>query len=234
MAQEHTFKQFDTELEDIRALVLQMGGMVEEQITKAIKALTERDMVLADEVIENDLHVNALELKIDDACTHMIVRRQPAASDLRIVMTVERAITDLERIGDKAEKIARLTKKIYGEDRLVTPRFTEIKHMSEMVLEMLRSSLDAFARFDMSAAANLKKKDREVDEEFDAVVRHLITYMMEDPRMISVSIDILFAAKAVERIGDHAKNIASYVVYMAKGKDIRHASVEEIEQDLGQ
>ncbi|MDP2829352.1 MAG: phosphate signaling complex protein PhoU [Sulfuricellaceae bacterium] len=234
MAHEHIFKQFDTELEDIRALVLQMGGMVEEQITKAIRALTDRDLALADEVIEKDLLVNALELKIDDACTHMIARRQPAAGDLRLIMTVERAITDLERIGDKAEKIARLAKKIYGMDRLVVPRFTEIKHMSDMVLEMLRTSLDAFARFDMSAAANLKKKDREVDEEFDAVVRHLITFMMEDPRMISVSIDILFAAKAVERVGDHAKNIASYVVYMAKGKDVRHASMEEIEQDLGQ
>lgn len=234
MAQEHIFRQFDTEIEDIRALVLQMGGMVEEQITKAIRALSERDMVLADEVIEKDQQVNALELRIDEACTHMIARRQPAAGDLRLIMTVERAITDLERIGDKAEKIARLAKKIYSPDRLVVPRFNEIKHMSEMVLAMLRTSLDAFARFDMSAAADLKKQDREVDEEFDAVVRHLITFMMEDPRMISVSIDILFAAKAVERVGDHAKNIASYVVYMAKGKDVRHASMEEIEQDMGQ
>lgn len=234
MAQEHIFRQFDTEIEDIRALVLQMGGMVEEQITKAIRALSERDMELADEVIEKDQQVNALELRIDEACTHMIARRQPAAGDLRLIMTVERAITDLERIGDKAEKIARLAKKIYSPDRLVVPRFNEIKHMSEMVLAMLRTSLDAFARFDMSAAADLKKQDREVDEEFDAVVRHLITFMMEDPRMISVSIDILFAAKAVERVGDHAKNIASYVVYMAKGKDVRHASMEEIEQDLGQ
>jgi phosphate transport system protein len=232
MSQEHIFKQFDAELEQVRSRVLQMGGLVEEQITRAMEALTTGNMELADEVIANDHRVNALEVIIDSECTQIIARRQPTAGDLRLIMTVERAITDLERIGDKAEKIARMAKKIYGPDRITSPRFTEIRHMSEMVLEMLRTSLDAFARLDVSAATQLKRQDVQVDEEFDAVLRHLITFMMEDPRMISIAIDILFAAKAVERIGDHAKNIAGYVVYMAKGKDVRHASMEEMEREI--
>jgi phosphate transport system protein len=232
MSQEHIFKQFDAELEQVRSRVLQMGGLVEEQITRAMEALTTGNMELADEVIANDHRVNALEVIIDSECTQIIARRQPTAGDLRLIMTVERAITDLERIGDKAEKIARMAKKIYGPDRITSPRFTEIRHMSEMVLEMLRTSLDAFARLDISAATQLKRQDVQVDEEFDAVLRHLITFMMEDPRMISIAIDILFAAKAVERIGDHAKNIAGYVVYMAKGKDVRHASMEEMEREI--
>lgn len=232
MSQEHIFKQFDAELEQVRSRVLQMGGLVEEQITRAMEALTTGNLELADEVITNDHRVNALEVIIDSECTQIIARRQPTAGDLRLIMTVERAITDLERIGDKAEKIARMAKKIYGPDRITSPRFTEIRHMSEMVLEMLRTSLDAFARLDISAATQLKRQDVQVDEEFDAVLRHLITFMMEDPRMISIAIDILFAAKAVERIGDHAKNIAGYVVYMAKGKDVRHASMEEMEREI--
>lgn len=233
MSQEHIFKQFDAELEQVRARILQMGGLVEEQINKAIKALTDGDLVLADEVIANDFHINDLEVQIDEECTKIIALRQPTAGDLRMIMTVEKTITDLERIGDKAEKIARMAKKIYKPDRISTPRFTEIKHMSDMVLEMLRASLDAFARLDVSAATQLKRQDIQVDEEFDAVLRHLITFMMEDPRMISTSIDILFAAKAVERIGDHAKNIAGYVVYMAQGKVVRHSTMEEMERKIG-
>ena len=233
MSQEHIFKQFDAELEQVRSRILKMGGLVEEQITKAIKALTDGDLELADEVIAHRIHINDLEIQIDEECTKIIALRQPTAGDLRMIMTVEKTITDLERIGDKAEKIARMAKKIYGTDRLATPRFTEIKHMSDMVLEMLRASLDAFARLDVSAATQLKRQDIQVDEEFDAVLRHLITFMMEDPRMISTSIDILFAAKAVERIGDHAKNIAGYVVYMAQGKVVRHASMEEMERKIG-
>ncbi|BCB28564.1 phosphate transport system regulatory protein PhoU [Sulfurimicrobium lacus] len=234
MAQEHIFKQMDADLEEVRSRVLQMGGMVEEQITKSIEALTSGNLELADEVIANDHRVNALEMLIDGECTQIIARRQPTAGDLRLIMTVERAITDLERIGDKAEKIARMAKKIHGADRISVPRFSEIRHMSEMVLEMLRTALDAFARLDTTAAAQLKRQDVEVDDEFDAVLRHLITFMMEDPRMITTAIDILFAAKAVERVGDHAKNIAGYVVYMAKGKDVRHASMEEMEREIEQ
>lgn len=233
MSQEHIFKQFDAELEHVRSRILQMGGLVEEQINKAIKALTGGDLALADEVIASDFHINDLEIQIDEECTKIIALRQPTAGDLRMIMTVEKTITDLERIGDKAEKIARMAKKIYGADRISTPRFTEIKHMSDMVLEMLRASLDAFARLDVSAATQLKRQDIKVDEEYDAVLRHLITFMMEDPRMISTAIDILFAAKAVERIGDHAKNIAGYVVYMAQGKVVRHASMEEMERKIG-
>ncbi|MFA7317442.1 MAG: phosphate signaling complex protein PhoU [Sulfuricella sp.] len=234
MSQEHIFKQFDAELEHVRSRILQMGGLVEEQINKAIKALTDGDLALADEVIASDFHINDLEIQIDEECTKIIALRQPTAGDLRMIMTVEKTITDLERIGDKAEKIARMAKKIYGADRISTPRFTEIKHMSDMVLEMLRASLDAFARLDVSAATQLKRQDIKVDEEYDAVLRHQITFMMEDPRMISTAIDILFAAKAVERIGDHAKNIAGYVVYMAQGKVVRHASMEEMERKIGE
>jgi phosphate transport system protein len=234
MSQEHTLRQFDAELDQVRASVLKMGGLVEEQITKAIEALTTGNLQIADDVIASDIRINDLEIQIDSECTQIIARRQPTAGDLRMIMTVERAITDLERIGDKAEKIARMAKKIYGPDRISIPRFNEIKHMSDMVLEMLRTSLDAFARLDVSAATQLKRQDIEVDLEFDSTLRHLITFMMEDPRMISISIDILFAAKAVERIGDHAKNIAGYVVYMAKGKDVRHASMEEMERKVAE
>ncbi len=234
MSQEHIYKQFDTELEQVRSRVLQMGGLVEDQVTKAIEALNTCDSDLADEVIADDHRVNALELLIDEECTQIIARRQPTAGDLRLVMTVEKIITDLERIGDKAEKIARMAKKICTPDRLTTPRFTEIKHMSDGVLEMVRASLDAFARLDISTATQLKRRDLEVDEEFDSLLRHLITFMMEDPRIISTAIDILFAAKALERIGDHAKNIASYVVYMAKGMDVRHASMEEMERKVAE
>ena len=232
MTSEHIYKQFDADLEEVRSRVLQMGGVVEEQITKAIEALTTGNLELADEVIGNDSRVNALELLIDGECTQLIARRQPTASDLRLVMSVEKTITDLERIGDKAEKIARLAKKIFGPDRITVPRFTEIRHMSTMAMEMLRTALDAFARMDIQAASHLRREDVKVDDEFDAVLRHLITFMMEDPRMISVAIDILFAAKAVERIGDHAKNIAGYVVYMAKGKDVRHATADEVERQI--
>lgn len=232
MPTEHTFKQFDVDLESIRANVLKMGGLVEEQITRSIEALMNGNLILADEVVANDHNVNALEVQIDEEVAHIIAKRQPTASDLRMLMMVVKTITDLERIGDEASKIARMAKLIHQGERLSLPRFNEVKYMSTVVLEMLRKALDSFARLDASHAAAIARQDDEVDEEFRLNLRHLITFMMEDPRTISVSIDILFAAKAIERMGDHAKNMSEYVVYMVKGKDVRHTSPEEMEKEL--
>ena len=232
MPQEHTFKQFDLELESVRASVLKMGGLVEEQITRAIDALVTGNLSLADQVITDDTAVNALEVQVDEEVAHIIARRAPTASDLRMLMMVVKTITDLERIGDEAAKIARMAKLIHQSERLSLPRFNEVKYMSTLVLDMLRKALDGFARLDASNAAAIARQDDEVDEEFRLNLRHLITFMMEDPRTISVSIDILFVAKAIERMGDHAKNMSEYVVYMVKGKDVRHTSPEEMEREL--
>jgi phosphate transport system protein len=208
---DHTSKQFDVELEALRARVLKMGGLVEEQIKLALEGLMTGDVDLCDKVEENDHKVNALEVGIDEDVSSIIARRQPAASDLRMLMTVVKTITDLERIGDEADKIARMAKLIYTDDRLQLPRF---------------------ARLDLPASAEVVRQDRNVDEEFRSILRQLITFMMEDPRNISLCIEILFIAKAIERIGDHAKNISEYVVYMVKGKDVRHVSLEEIEREV--
>ncbi len=231
---EHTSKQYDAELESVRAKVLEMGGLVEQQIVNALESLIKADIKLAKDVMENDTRVNALEVLIDENCSQIIARRQPAAGDLRMVMTMVKTITDLERIGDEATKIARTAQRIYEEDRMYKPRFTEIKAMVKIVREMLRTSLDAFARLDVSQTAEVARQDELVDEQFRAAMRQLIMFMLEDPRTISMSLEVLFVAKAVERIGDHAKNIAEYVVYMVKGKDVRHSSLEEIERETQQ
>lgn len=231
MQTEHTFKQYDAELEAVRAKVLEMGGLVEQQIVSALEALVKLDPKLAKEVMENDRRVNALEIQIDEDCSHIIARRQPAAGDLRMVMMMVKTITDLERIGDEATKIARTAQKIYEEDRMYKPRFNEIKSMVALVREMLRTALDGFARLDVSKTVEVAKQDELVDEQFRSAMRQLITFMLEDPRTISMSLEVLFVAKAIERIGDHAKNIAEYVVYMVKGKDVRHISVEEMERE---
>lgn len=228
---EHTSKQYDAELESVRAKVLEMGGMVEQQIVNALEALTKADIKLAKEVMEADARVNSLEVQIDEDCSHIIARRQPAAGDLRMVMMMVKTITDLERIGDEATKIARTAQRIFDEDRMYKPRFTEIKAMVKIVREMLRTSLDAFARLDVSQTVEVAKQDELVDEQFRAAMRQLVMYMLEDPRTISMSLEVLFVAKAVERIGDHAKNIAEYVVYMVKGKDVRHSSLQEMERE---
>ncbi|MFP5381957.1 MAG: phosphate signaling complex protein PhoU [Gammaproteobacteria bacterium] len=232
MPTEHTYKQFDAELEAVRANVLKMGGLVEAQITDAVEALVGGNMELAERVDENDHQVNALEVSIDEDCTRIIARRQPTASDLRMVMMVVKTITDLERIGDEAAKIARMAKEIHHSERLSLPRFSEVKYMGELVLDMLRKALDGFARLDASKAVEIARQDQAVDEEFRLNLRHLITFMMEDPRTITVFIDILFVIKAIERMGDHAKNMSEYVVYMVKGKDVRHTSLEEIEREV--
>ena len=229
---EHTSKQFDAELEAVRARVLQMGGLVESQIRLSVEALVSGDVPLMNRIINDDHRVNAMEVEIDESCNQIIARRQPAAGDLRMVMTVIKTITDLERIGDEAEKIARMGKLLSQRKSLILPRYTEIKHAAEMALDMLRKSLDAFARLDLAYAAQVVRQDELVDEEFRTIMRYLITFMMEDPRTISTALEILFIAKAIERIGDHAKNMSEYVVYMVKGKDMRHVTVEEIEREV--
>ncbi|MEO8040356.1 MAG: phosphate signaling complex protein PhoU [Betaproteobacteria bacterium] len=229
---EHTSKKFDAELEALRSRVLQMGGLVEEQIKLAVEALMSGDFELCSSVVNNDHKVNGLEVAIDEDCSTIIARRQPTAGDLRMIMTVVKTITDLERIGDEASKIARMAKLIGSGDRLMTPRFNEIRRMAGIATDMLHKSLDAFARLDLSASAEVVRQDQHVDDEFRSMIRQLITFMMEDPRTISASIEILFIAKAIERIGDHAKNISEYVIYMVKGKDVRHVSVEEIEREI--
>jgi phosphate transport system protein len=228
---EHTSKQFDAELESVRSRVLQMGGLVEEQIVRATEGLMSGDMALLDRVIADDHRVNGLEVELDEACSHVIARRQPAAGDLRLLMTVIKTITDLERIGDEAEKIARMAKLIHGAERQHMPRM-DLTHVADRARAMLRQSLDAFARLDVSEAMRVVKQDRAVDDEFRAIMRQLITFMMEDPRTISRSLEILFIAKAIERIGDHAKNMCEYVVYMVKGRDVRHTAIEDVEKEI--
>lgn len=228
---DHTLKQFDTELEEIRSKVLQMGGLVEEQIIRALEALTTGNLTLAGQVMADDHRVNALEVAIDEECSTVIARRQPAAKDLRMVMAVVKTITDLERIGDEAAKIARMTQAIYESDRPTVPRVSEIQHVADIALGMLRNALDAFARLDLTVAAKVVRQDEQVDKAFVSILRQLITFMMEDPRTISHAIEILFIAKAIERIGDHAKNMSEYVVYLVKGKDVRHTSVENFERE---
>jgi len=229
---EHTSKRFDAELESIRSHVLQMGGLVESQIKSAIISLMEGDTELMNRVIDDDHRVNAMEVKIDEACSQVIAKRQPTAGDLRLVMMVVKTITDLERIGDEAEKIARMAKMLSEKHGLAVPRYHEIKHASEIAVEMLSKSLDAFARLDVETAASVVRQDDQVDHKFRSIMRYLITFMMEDPRTISTSLEILFVAKAIERIGDHAKNISEYVIYMVKGRDVRHVSIDEIEREI--
>ena len=231
MQNEHIYKLYDAELEAVRAKVLQMGGLVEQQIVNALEALVSVNPKLAEEVMEADHRVNALEVQVDEDCSHIIARRQPAAGDLRMIMMVVKTITDLERIGDEATKIARVAQKIYESDRMYKPRFNEITTMVALVREMLRTSLDAFARLDVTKTVEVARQDEQVDEQFRAAMRQLITFMLEDPRTISMSLEVLFVAKAIERIGDHAKNIAEYVVYMVKGKDVRHTTVPEMERE---
>jgi phosphate transport system protein len=228
---EHIFRQYDAELEAVRAKVLEMGALVEQQIVDALDALTGTNVKLAKNVIKKDHMVNALEVQVDEDCSHIIARRQPAAGDLRMVLMMIKTITDLERIGDEAAKVARFALKAAESNQKLTPRFVEIKAMANSARDMLHMALDAFARSDATKVIEIAHMDEEVDEQYQAAIRQLITFMLEDPRTISISLEVLFVAKAVERIGDHAKNISEYVVYMVKGKDVRHVTMEEMEQE---
>jgi len=229
---EHISKQFEADLDTTRSRVLQMGGLVEAQILAAIQAFATGDAALVAQVIENDARVNGYEVAIDGAINHIVVKRQPAASDLRLIMAISKIVTDLERSGDEAEKIARMAKKIHEQGAHHAQRFPAIRHAAQIAVTMLRHALDAFARLDASSAAEVLKEDSELDAEFRSVLRQLITYMMEDPRTITTSLETVWVAKAVERIGDHAKNIAEQVIYIVKGTDVRHTSFEDIEREL--
>jgi len=228
---EHTSKTFDLELESLRTRVLQMGGLVEQQVRKAMEGLYAGDIPLLQTVIRDDSRVNQLEIELDTACNQVIAKRQPTAIDLRMIITVLKSINDLERIGDKARKIARLGTALYDQHASSAPDVA-LDHIAELTLKMLRTSLDAFARLDAIAAAEVLHLDETVNAEYQAVVRQLITYMMEDPRTISRSLDIMGIAKAIERVGDHAKNIAEYVIYLAKGVNVRHSLPDEIDQKI--
>lgn len=232
MQTEHTYKPFDEELESLRARVLDMGGLVEEQLQAAVTSLMEGNQELAQQVIENEVHVNDFEASSDRACANIIALRCPTASDLRMVLTILRSITDLERIGDEAVKIARYALSMHAQDRIFVPRHSEIRFLTELATRMLRQALDSFARIDVAEIPDLARQDLKVDDEYHLFIRHLITYMMEDPRTISSCIDLLFVAKAIERVGDHAKNIAEYVVYMVTGADVRHVTLEQLEHEV--
>ena len=227
----HISHQFDKELEDIRSKVLAMGGLVEEHIHKVLECFAKGDFDEAEYVAVNDFQVNALEIEIDDDCTEILLRRQPAATDLRLVLSVSRTITDLERIGDEAEKIARLVLNLRGSGG-ISSYYLGMLSMGHHVRRMVRASLDAFARMDSEAAFKIAQEDREIDAETDAIMRYLITYMMEDPRSITRVLDAVLSVRAFERIGDHARNICENVIYLVEGKNVRHVALEQVEQEL--
>ncbi|TAM48463.1 MAG: phosphate signaling complex protein PhoU [Gammaproteobacteria bacterium] len=227
----HISQQYNVELEDIRSKVLQMGGLVEQQIEQALNSLVHGDTSLGEAVIMDDTKVNKLEVMIDEECSQVIARRQPAASDLRLIVAVIKTITDLERIGDEAEKIARMAVRLAGEERPKT-NYAEIQGLGNQVRQMVHDALDAFARLDIQAALNTAREDYKIDQKYEGVMRQMITFMMEDPRTISRVLNMIWAARALERIGDHARNICEYIIYLVKGKDVRHTSLEQIEKEI--
>jgi len=217
----HIMTQFDEELEEIRTQLMEMGGKVEQQLKNSIQAVIKADSSLAEEVIREERLVDEMEVDIDEACILIIARRQPAASDLRFVMMVTKAINDLERIGDEARKIANHAVILSEQDGL-SQGYKEVRHLGDSVSGMLANALDAFARFDVDAAMKTLEEDAQVDLDYKSALRELVTYMMEDPRSISRAINILWVVRSLERIGDHAKNLCEQIVYVVKGKDIRH------------
>ncbi|HEX5803719.1 MAG TPA: phosphate signaling complex protein PhoU [Azospira sp.] len=223
----HLSRQFDEDLSDLRTHVLEMGGLVEAQVRAAVEAYASGEIGTVKEIVENDRRVNDFEKMIDEEAIHVVARRQPTASDLRLVMGVNKIVTDLERIGDEAKKIAKGARRIYEQGMLNVPRATDVRHAADEAVNMLRQALDSFARLDSPLADAVIHADAKVDAEFKAIVRQLITYMMEDPRTISTAIDIVWIGRSIERIGDHAKNIAENVIYIAEGRDIRHTGKEE-------
>ena len=232
MASEHIYKQFDSDLGDIRTKVLEMGTIVEEQISNSVLSMVESDTKLAGEVIARDSEVNSLESVINEDISLIIAKRSPTAGDLRNVLMMFRIITDLERIGDEAAKIAKATIRIFEGDRMSKPRFKEIKSIAANVQSMLKSSLNAFARLDTEDTINVLKKDEEVDDDYRSFMRQLVTFMLEDPRTISMSLEMIFVTKSLERIGDHAKNISEGVIYTVSGEDVRHEPIEKIIKTL--
>ncbi len=228
MPDKHLSSQFDIELNALCSNLLEMGGMVESQILDATKAFSTMDIELCKVVIDREKTINTKEIEIDLACTEIIARRQPTARDLRLVMAVSKAITNLERAGDEAEKVAKRTRRIIRSGAEHKINVAEIIISGQLALKQLRQSLDAFARLDREAAVEIVLDDRQIDEEFRAFVRKLTSYMTEDPQTISTGLDMLTIAKAIERIGDHAKNIAEFVIYVAGGYDVRHSPKNEL------
>ena len=229
----HISRQFNEELEDIRNKVLQMGGIVEEQLGRAVKALVEGNTTLAKQVVTDDYRVNALEVEIDEECTRIVARRQPAASDLRLVMAVIKTITDLERIGDEAKRVARMVEEELNGAMAEDVRH-ELEHMGNLVREMLRMILDAFARLDVESAVRVVKSDNRVDVKYVSITRQLITYMAQDPKSIPRVLNILWAARAMERMGDRCGNIAEYIFYLVHGRDIRHTELDDAVVDIAE
>jgi len=232
MPTKHTLTYFDTELETLQKRLLEMGGLVARQLTRAIDALGSGDLAAIEAVIEDDRRVNEEEVALDEACIQLVARHGPQACDLRLVMTMIQMITDLERVGDEAKKIAKAGRHIIDSDAVFVPK-VELRHIASMAVDMLQRALDAFARMDPSSSGEIARKDKEVDAIFKGITRQLVTYMMEDPRLITRALDMLFIAKSIERVGDHAKNIAEYVVYMVNGRDVRHEGIEALEREAG-
>ena len=229
MTEKHLSSQFDSELNGVSSRVMELGGMVESQIHQAIYSLAQFDAETANRVMETEHKVNALEMEIDRELSSIIARRQPTARDLRLLIAISKTTANLERVGDEANKMARMVKSIIESGSARALPSNELRVAADLASGLLRKALDAFARLDVTAAVSILKDDDLIDNEFDGFVRKLVTYMMEDPRTISPSLDLLFLAKAIERIGDHAKNIAEFIIYIVKGADVRHTSMEEIE-----
>ena len=231
MSDKHLSTQFDAELSGISSRVLEMGGLVESQVAQSLYALTQFSGETASQVLQQEERVNQMEVEIDRDLSAIIARRQPTARDLRLLIAISKAIANLERVGDEAARIARTVQRLINtgvSSRLRLP-VADLGFEADLAIAQLRKALDAFARLDTAKALEVLKQDDQIDQEFDGLLRKLITYMMEDPRMISPSLDLLFLAKAIERIGDHAKNIAELIIYIVKGADVRHAAMDEIE-----
>jgi phosphate transport system protein len=231
MTEKHLSTQFDADLNAVNAHLLEMGGLVEAQVANAMKAFSTMDAELASDVNANEKAVNDFEINIDKECAEILARRQPTAKDLRLVLAIAKAISNLERVGDEADHIASRIRKIVEVNAPYQINVAEIRIAGQMALGLLRRSLDAFARMDSKAAAIIVSDDLEIDNEFRGFVRKLNSYMSEDPRIISTALEILFIAKAVERIGDHAKNISEFVIYVDKGMDVRHLPHEQLLQE---
>ena len=229
--QQHISGKFNEELESLRNHMLEMGGKVERQLSTALDALVQRDSGEAELIVGRDSEVNEMEMAIDDECASILARRQPTASDLRLVVAIIKVNTDLERIGDEAAKVAKQAVRL-SEDGASPSSFIEIRHIGNRVASMLHNALDAFARLDVDLSVEVVKGDTQVDKEYGSAMRSLVTFMMEDPRAISVILNEMWALRSLERIGDHACNIAEQVVYLVRGLDVRHGSLEELDQKL--